>query len=244
MLGAVPDVPRPDKIGIVLLDDPALHESSVVANNAMNRERRLSSYVRELGFDPLDRVGGGWLDLCCGSGRALIEASVCLPGARLVGVDLVDAFAAGPGLPPIAESALIAEPAFTAAPALIAAPVETWAPARPFDLITCVHGLHYVGDKLGVLARVLRWLTPAGLFVADLDLTSVRLPDGRPAGRRLTALLRAAGMTYDARRHRISCTGPRHLDLPYAYLGADDRAGPNYTGQAAVHSHYRPLRPL
>ncbi|MEV6844023.1 class I SAM-dependent methyltransferase [Actinoplanes sp. NPDC051411] len=208
----------------MLLDDPALHESSVVANNAMNRERRLSSYARELGFDPLDRIGSGWLDLCCGSGSALIEAAARRPGARLVGVDLVDAFATGPG------------------PTLIAEPVETWTPAHSFDLVTCVHGLHYVGDKLGVLARVLRWLTPAGMFVADLDLTSVRLPDGRPAGRRLTALLRAAGLTYDARRHRISCTGPRDLDLPYAYLGADDRAGANYTGQAAVHSHYRPVR--
>jgi len=28
-------------------------------------------------------------------------------------------------------------------------------------------------------------------------------------------------------------------DLPYTYLGADDRAGANYTGQPAVHSNYR-----
>lgn len=38
----------------MLLDDPTLHASAVVANNAMNRERRLSSNARELGFDPLD----------------------------------------------------------------------------------------------------------------------------------------------------------------------------------------------
>jgi SAM-dependent methyltransferase len=223
MLGAIPDVLRPDKIEIVLLDDPALHTSSVVANNAMNRERGLTgvnSYARELGFDPLDRAAGGWLDLCCGSGRALIEAASRLPSAEIVGVDLVDAFAPGDG------------------PALIAAPIETWAPARTFDLITCVHGLHYVGDKLAVLTRALRWLTPTGLLVADLDLTAVRLADGRPAGRRLTAELRAAGVIYDARGHRVSCTGPRDLDLPYRYLGADDRAGANYTGQPAVHSYY------
>jgi len=35
-----------------------------------------------------------------------------------------------------------------------------------------------------------------------------------------------------------SPTGPRHVDLPYRYLGADDRAGPNYTGQPAIHSIY------
>lgn len=77
-------------------------------------------------------------------------------------------------------------------------------------------------------------------MIADLDLDSIRLADGRPAGRRLTAHLRAAGLTYDARRRRISCTGPHTLSLPYTYLGADDRAGANYTGQPAVHSHYEP----
>jgi hypothetical protein len=29
--------------------------------------------------------------------------------------------------------------------------------------------------------------------------------------------------------------------LNYQYLGADDAAGPNYTGQAAVNSHYDQL---
>ena len=38
--------------------------------------------------------------------------------------------------------------------------------------------------------------------------------------------------------HRITCTGHRHINLPYRYLGADDRAGPNYTGQPAVCSLY------
>lgn len=28
------------------------------------------------------------------------------------------------------------------------------------------------------------------------------------------------------------------MSLPYTYLGADDRAGPNYTNQPAVHSYY------
>ncbi|MEU4623937.1 class I SAM-dependent methyltransferase [Actinoplanes sp. NPDC023801] len=202
-----------------LLDDQALHSSSVVANNAMNRERQLTgvnSYARVLGFDPVERAGDGWLDLCCGSGRALIQAAARTDPARLVGVDLVDAFAPAP-------------PGLT----LVAAPIGTWTPERAFDLITCVHGLHYVGDKLGVLARILTWLTPSGTFVADLDLASIR-----PGGRRLTALLRAAGVDYDGRRKRIVCAGPRKLDLPYRYLGADDRAGPNYTGQPAVNSYY------
>ncbi|MER6596142.1 class I SAM-dependent methyltransferase [Micromonospora purpureochromogenes] len=228
--------------GVALLDTTALERSAVVANNAMNRERQLAgvnSYARELGFNPVDvltdRLAGaaataGWLDLCCGSGRALIQAAGQLrrvgltERTALVGVDLVDAFDPAPTPPANLR--------------LICASVATWAPDRPFDLITCLHGLHYVGDKLAVLARAADWLTPEGRFVADLDLSSIRLADGRPAGRRLTALLRDAGFTYDSRRRRISRTGRREVRLPYRFLGADDRAGPNYTGQPAVHSHY------
>ncbi|MEU8279267.1 hypothetical protein ACFYOK_11240 [Microbispora bryophytorum] len=62
--------------------------------------------------------------------------------------------------------------------------------------------------------------------------------DGTPVGRRLTAALRANGLAYDARNKRVSCRGRREIDLPWSYLGADDRAGPNYTGQGAVDSSY------
>jgi hypothetical protein len=53
----------------------------------------------------------------------------------------------------------------------------------------------------------------------------------RPAGR--------LGFTYNARRRRISRTGWIDVHLPYTYLGADDHAGANYTGQPAVNSHYQ-----
>lgn len=232
-----------------LLGDAALEASAVVANCAMNRERQLSgvnSYTRALGFNPLEAVTGqlggghagapdsggsvGWLDLCCGSGRALAQAAWAvqrdgLAGrVRLVGVDLVDGFDAAPPVPGLE---------------LVTASVTSWTPDRTFDLITCVHGLHYVGDKLAVLTRAASWLTETGLLIADLDLTSIRLPDGRPAGRRLAAQLRASGFTYDPRRHLVACRGARTVALPYTYLGADDRAGANYTGQPAVHSYYR-----
>ena len=119
--------------------------------------------------------------------------------------------------------------------------MTTWAPADPaFDLITCVHGMHYLGDKLGVLTTAATWLAPGGRFTANLDLTNLRTADNRPLGRRLTTALRAAGFTVDTRRHRITFTrGDNPIPaLPFAYLGATDDAGPNYTGQPAVNSHY------
>lgn len=201
---------------------------------------RSQQYTRELGFNPLDRLTtsagtadtvAGWLDLCCGTGRALAQAADQLRQAgraeqvALVGVDLVDTF----------------QP--TAAPdtrlRLICADLTTWTPDRRFDLITCVHGLHYLGDKLAVLGRAAGWLTDNGHLVADLDLASIRLPDGQPAGRSLGTALRQAGFGYDARRHRITCTGHRTVALPYTYVGADDHAGPNYTNQPAVNAYYR-----
>jgi SAM-dependent methyltransferase len=203
----------------------------------------VNSYTRELGLNPVavliealatqDTVA--WLDLCCGSGRALIQGAEDLvrdgfaDRAAIVGVDLVNAFD------------VVRDPA---APLnLICASAITWSPDRDFDLITCLHGLHYVGDKLGLLTRAASWLTETGYFIADLDLASVKLPDGQSAGPRLTRQLRAAGFTYDARRHRISCTGNRTIELPYRYLGADDHAGPNYTGQPAVDSYYAATLP-
>jgi predicted TPR repeat methyltransferase len=63
-------------------------------------------------------------------------------------------------------------------------------PDRPFDLITSVHGLHFVGDKLGLTARAASWLTDEGTFVASLDLSNDKLSEGRV----VTADLRRAGL--------------------------------------------------
>ncbi|MFD8498291.1 class I SAM-dependent methyltransferase [Amycolatopsis sp. NPDC059657] len=213
-----------------LLTDAELALSSVVANNVMNRLRGLAgvnSYTKELGFDPVAflaaRPDAAWLDLCCGSGNALLQAAAVLPGVRIVGVDLVGYFA-----PPPHHGVEFVESSVT-----------EWEPPCTFDLITCVHGLHYVGDKLGLLAKAASWLTEDGRFAADLDLASIRREDGRPAGRKLAAELSAAGFEYDGRRRRVGCNGRREARPPYTYLGADAEAGPNYTGQPAVMSYYR-----
>ncbi|MFG1958558.1 class I SAM-dependent methyltransferase [Nonomuraea sp. NPDC049028] len=227
-----------------LLDDDALERSSVVANCRMNRERRLPGYNRELGIDVVDtlrvrrRAGEPvrWLDLCCGTGYALGQAADLLGGedgedgeggeggeAEIVGVDLVGFFARTPCPPRLR---------------LITASVTTWRPEHPFDLITCVHGLHYIGDKLGLLARIGTWLADDGLFLANFDVRAIRLEGGAPAGRRLTTSLRSQGVRYDGRTRRIGWTGRRLIDLPYRYRGSDDQAGPNYTGQPAVNSYY------
>ncbi|HLK58646.1 MAG TPA: class I SAM-dependent methyltransferase [Chthonomonadaceae bacterium] len=227
-----------------LKDDSLLERSEIVANIRMNRERNVvgnNSYAKDLGINPLvflrERLHFqpqvSWLDLCCGTGNALIQAALAFEqdhlSARvsLVGIDLVDMF----------------YPLPTALPSLRlqAASVASWIPETSFDLITCVHGLHYVGDKLDLLRRAASWLKEQGTFLAHLDYANLRLADGKPLAT-LGKDLKRAGLTYNSHRHLLTCQGRRVFELPYHYLGADDQAGPNYTGQPAVNSYYRRIK--
>jgi trans-aconitate methyltransferase len=224
-----------------LLSDETLEQSAVVANCRMNRERNLlgtNGYDRELGCNPLDLLKEAlghhdrvvWLDLCCGTGKALIQAAERVYAESLdarveiLGVDLVGMFHA--------------VPAHLRSLRLVQAPLRTWRTDRAYDLITCVHGLHYVGDKLGLITRAASWLTARGWFLAHLDLNNLKRADGHPLGRQVATNLRRCGLEYDSRRRRLTCRGKRSIALPYRYLGADDQAGPNSTGQQAVDSYY------
>jgi hypothetical protein len=74
---------------------------------------------------------------------------------------------------------------------------------------------------------------------ANLSLENVKLDEGSNPGRKLTTGIRRVGLEYDTRRRLIACRGRKDLELPYCYLGANDQAGPNYTRQPAVDSHYQ-----
>jgi SAM-dependent methyltransferase len=205
----------------------------------MNRERRLlgsNSYERELGINILSFLHASspavpvyWIDLCCGTGRALIEAATELGRSgktrhsRMEGIDLAGLFNPNPfpGMLTLREQAL-----------------DAWEPTGPYGLVTCVHGLHYIGDKLAAIRRAVARLVPDGLFVANLDLANFRYADGRPAGRGVASRLRHNRLEYDARRRLVRCRRPREVDFGLLYVGADDRVGPNYTGQPAVDSYY------
>src|SRR4051794_8967382 len=228
-----------------LLSDEALERSAVVANCRMNRERDLvgtNGYGKELGFNPLDVLKEAlvhearvfWLDLCCGSGKALVQAAeqVHAEGlsarVEILGVDLVGMFQrVDPDLDCLT---------------LVEATLRSWQPDHPYHLITCVHGLHYFGDKLGLITRSASWLSPEGRFVANLDLDNLKFVDGQPAGRRLVADLRGCDLEYERKRRLVICRGKMTIGLPYRYLGADAQAGPNYTGQPAVDSFYEAVR--
>ncbi len=219
--------------------------SPVVANCRMNRERGLAgvnSYAKELKLDIVDFLAGKarpgatvhWLDICCGTGKALGQAATVLQAKgvgdriHMEGWDLAGQFAtAGLPLPNLR---------------LIARPIGEWQPAHAYDLITCVHGLHYIGDKLGLLARCLANLTEDGKFVGNLDLKSIKKPDGSSWDWHVAKVLKNASVHYHSRHRLISCSGRKVLSLDLGYAGADDKAGKNYTGQEAVDSYYQSPR--
>ena len=223
-----------------LLDNDALERSTIVANCLMNRERKLlgeNSYFKELGCDILaflqatlrKRDSVIWLDLCCGTGRALIDAaqyfSVQKASDRitLMGIDLADRFYPYPS-------------AFTFLH-LTNCSLFDYQCDREYDLITCVHGLHYLGDKLNEIARSVAALTPDGLFLAHLDPNNLKFA-GEMTGRKAIGKLQQQGLNYNSKKHLLSCQGKREIKLNYRYLGARDTAGANYTGQPAIDSYY------
>lgn len=236
-----------------ILSNVDLEKSHVVANSTMNRQRAClgtNSYTKELLLNPIkflqSRIDSqqhvAWLDLCCGTGRALIDAAqILLPkrgeiDLRIVGIDLVPMFYAYP-----------AELDFLS---LKSASVLAWEPDCSFDLITCVHGLHYIGDKLHLLQQATSWLKDSGIFMAHLDPINLKFENGEIAGNYIVKDLQQQGWKYNQRKHLLSCQGKKEIRfsageaLPtnYQYIGADDQAGSNYTHQEVVDSYYRPQR--
>lgn len=225
-----------------MLTNDELLCSDIVANSVMNRQRGLAgvnSYERELHVDLLgfltrragEHGGALWCDVCCGEGNALREAAEFLTHTPyrdeilLVGVDLVDAFA----------------PADLPNLRLIAQDVSSFTPPRPADLVTCVHGLHYLGDKLGFVEEVYRHIAPGGFLLAHLDRAQIlfqeeseawpavlRQARGRKASIRLTKGLLRIEKTIAP------------LDFGVKYLGATISEKPNYTGIVGIDSWYAP----
>lgn len=224
-----------------LVENKELENSSIVANSLMNRERNLiggNSYKKELRFEIVNYLQEklllnnkvSWLDICCGRGKALIETEKLLSEIsenkkiKLVGIDLVNAFEK------YSKTEILE---------LKEASINTWETKEEFDLITCVHGLHYIGDKLGVIKKAVSWLAKDAMFIANLDLNNLKFENGKCAGRSIISSLRTLSISYDSKNHLLSCKGKKDFSLNYHYIGADALAGPNYTGQSAVDSYYR-----
>lgn len=220
-----------------LLPESKLVFSPVVVNSRMNRERKASginSYEKEIKFKPedflLEKIKQQgfvkWLDVCCGKGNALIQCALFLEQnnlqqhALLHGIDLVDFFA------PV--------PDYVSCIKFDVDSITKRLFHEQYDLITCIHGLHYIGDKLHVIEKLIHSLNHDGLFIANLDTKNI-LIDNQAF---LHELFKKTGVHYNRRRKIISCSGSAKIQFNFNYLGADDTAGANYTGQEVVNAYY------
>ena len=236
--------------------------SDIVANSTMNRERGLhgvNSYTRELGFDALAWLmscaeahgHAAWLDVCCGEGKALAAAAQELGESHrplnihLAGVDLVAPGSHGsrfPGssrMPPIGDVGPVKPAAVQLE--FIEADIDSYMPTGAFDLITCVHGLHYLADKLGFLERAYGWLTSGGILVGHLDPANVR-SDTMPRSFWPTAFRHARheGAEVGLKSHRLRIErNASVLDFGAEYVGAGPSETVNYTGITVIDSWYR-----
>lgn len=222
-----------------LLNEEALEWSTIVANNRMNRERGaigINSYEKEIKINPVnfikERVNQNdiqWTDLCCGRGKALIQVSDHFkkkPLAKklmLTGIDLVDYF----------EEHEATDNLF-----LKKMNLTRWKPQHKNDLVTVVHGLHYIGDKLALIIKSILSLKENGLFIGNLDLNNIEIEGSKKSKSLLLDFFKQNKIDYNQRTKIISATWVNEITHNFQYLGADDKAGPNYTGQEAVKSIY------
>lgn len=221
------------------LTEEELVWSPVVANCRMNRTRKatgVNSYEREFRFhigewltDRVKQKGtAAWLDLCCGEANALAETEQYLVknGTRdkviLAGMDMVldraNLKASGIRLQ---EKTL-----------------QEWEVQDSFDVITCSHGLHYVGDKVQAIVKACSALKPDGLFMAHLDVSHICIRNCADPIRHLKNWFKCNNIEYNIRSRLLSANEPISVTSGLIYLGADDAVGPNYTGQDAVASYY------
>lgn len=216
------------------LNEAELEKSAVVVNGAMNRGRTLTginSYSRELHINIMEfllsRISNRrvvrWLDLCCGEGNALIDAAGRLDvrnKVEIIGVDLVPLF----------------RKQRDGDVKLYCLPIRRFVFSKLYDLITCVHGMHYIGDKLAVLAKAGRSVKSDGLFLANLALGNIRVIQPRIS---TLDLLTSQGFQYNRHARVVSrCGISTTISFGVRYLGADTHAGANYTRQSVVTSYY------
>ncbi len=225
-----------------LLSNQNLESSPVVANNRMNRERNavgINSYEKDIYLSPVEFINKSfktqntfaWLDICCGRGKALIQTAkhvskhFPLKQIAFTGIDLIDMF---DPIPDQCNSVSLHAQSFF-----------NFDTEQKYDLITCVHGLHYMGDKLEAIRKACSMLTSEGLFIANFDTRCIKSNETGNFQQQLSVWFKSINIDYSSRKHLIKFKGTGTFTVPFQFVGADDKAGPNYTGQEAVDSYYK-----
>ncbi len=76
------------------------------------------------------------------------------------------------------------------------------------------------------------------MFIGNLDLDNIVIKGSENPRKFALNLFKKNNIRYDQKKKLISISGPQKIRTNLRYLGADDKAGPNYTGQPVVNSIY------
>ena len=225
-----------------LKNDNELSWSSVVANNAMNRKRialGVNSYEKDIKINVISYLKSieneqevRWVDLCCGEGNALVEVANSLKKEanssryKLEGIDLVGYFNSS-----VFEMEDIV--------AVRETNLSDWITDSKYDLITIVHGLHYIGDKLKLIQYAASRLKKGGILLANLDVGDIEITNEPNSKKTVQNYFRKEGVDYNLKTKLLKIEGNKTMQNDFIYLGADDKVGANYTGQNVVKSYYQ-----
>ena len=226
-----------------LQPDAVLINSAIVANNRMNRLRGfvgVNSYTKDLRHNLSQTILAyaktntevRWLDIGCGVGKALIEANTFFSQhypsitLQIEGIDLVNMF-----LPLPTESQNLR---------FLSLPVHSWEANHSYELITAIHSFHYFGDKLSILKKLLACLSTNGLFIGQVDLSSIFI-NVISQEAELASYMCEQGISYHKHTKILVCKGQKNIIFPYVFLGGSDKTGANYTGQEAVTAYYNKI---
>lgn len=224
------------------LSKEELESSDIVANCNMNRERKAfgsNSYSKDLQFDILDYVLSClkekqeflWLDICCGQGNALIQIAEELVSQNL-DTDLIDL--TGIDLIPFFYKSNIDYSFLN----FLNMSIFNYNTDKKFDLISCVHGMHYMGDKLKLIEMTASMLKESGLFIANFDTHDMVDEQGKSLSRPINKFLKDCGLHYNSKNKIIINRGIQNIVSSFTFLGANDKSIVNYTGQKTVQSVY------
>ncbi|GGH74832.1 hypothetical protein HNQ91_004721 [Filimonas zeae] len=67
------------------------------------------------------------------------------------------------------------------------------------------------------------------MLIANFDISSIKI-EGDKKQEYLKKLFQKCNVEYNARKKLLYCEGGREVAFGLMYQGADDKAGPNYTG--------------
>ncbi len=235
----------------LIYNSSELADSEIVANAFMNRNRGLAgvnSYSKDLKINIPSIMSVQieqkkrffWLDLCCGKGRALVDAANFIKNKlgkfeekkiqniSIFGIDLIDDFIHIPD-----------ELCFLS---LKQGVIPDAIPKGSFDLITCVHGLHYLGDKLRVISSISGRLVKDGFFIGNIDHKNLKSENGKTL-RGILKIFSTFPHSYSSSTHilKIQSNAGKKIDYKYKYkyLGSSEEEGPNYTRQNVIDSFYK-----